>query len=135
MISFLVLGIRWMSLGAASRPQETVEERYFALGRWSHLLLITCVPFATMLVGRYGEFAPAIWLYWGDYAVWRRWSRCGWRRRPNMHIGWEDALDRRLGLIVIIVVSLIVVVFSLVQPNARDVDFTVLNIFAPALRR
>jgi TMEM175 potassium channel family protein len=28
-------------------------------------VLITCVPFTTIVVGRFGHFAPAIWLYAG----------------------------------------------------------------------
>src|SRR5258705_416704 len=61
-ISFIVLGLRWMSLAKLSRLHETVEDRYV---QWSlaHLMLITCVPFSTMMVGRYGAFTPAIWLY------------------------------------------------------------------------
>src|SRR3954471_14948645 len=60
-ISFMVLGLRWMSLAKLSRQHETVEDRYV---QWSlaHLLLVTCVPFVTMVVGRYGALAPAIWL-------------------------------------------------------------------------
>jgi hypothetical protein len=28
-----------------------------------HLLLITLVPFTTMLIGRYPTLAPAVWFY------------------------------------------------------------------------
>jgi uncharacterized membrane protein len=31
-----------------------------------YLLLVTCVPFTTMVVGRFVMFAPAIWLYAGN---------------------------------------------------------------------
>ena len=33
--------------------------------RWSfvHLFFITCMPFSTMIMGRYVDFAPAVWLY------------------------------------------------------------------------
>src|SRR5947209_19285421 len=43
-ISFLVLGLRWMSLAKLSRLHETVADRYV---EWAlaHLLLITMVPF------------------------------------------------------------------------------------------
>jgi hypothetical protein len=30
-----------------------------------YLFLITCVPFTTIVVGRFAHFAPAIWLYAG----------------------------------------------------------------------
>src|SRR2546423_4080265 len=67
-ISFIVLGLRWMSLAKLSRLHETVEDRYV---EWSllHLLLITLIPFSTMVAGRYGAIAPAIWLYGANTIV------------------------------------------------------------------
>src|SRR5262249_7488449 len=58
-VSFIVLGVRWMSLAKLSREHETVEDRYVY---WAlvHLLLITVVPFSTMVVGRYGSLPPAV---------------------------------------------------------------------------
>src|SRR5437870_1601881 len=96
-ISFIVLGLRWMSLAKLSRLHETVEDSYV---HWSllHLLLITLVPFSTMVVGRYGELAPAIWLYCGNTIV----AALVAMRMSTLaapHIGAEDALDRRVGLI------------------------------------
>jgi uncharacterized membrane protein len=131
-ISFVVLGLRWMSLAKLSRLHETVEDRYVA---WSlaHLLLITCVPFSTMVVGRYGAFAPAIWLYCANTIL----AGLVAARLASLaapHIGAEDALDRRVGLIVVIVVSLIVMAVSVVQPK-HAMWIYLLNVFAPALRR
>jgi len=131
-ISFIVLGLRWMSLAKLSRLHETVEDRYV---HWSllHLLLVTCVPFVTMVVGRYGALAPAIWLY---CAVTMLAALVALRLATlaEAHIGKEDALDRRVGLLVIIVVSLLVLAFSLVQPK-HAMWIYLLNIFAPAVRR
>src|SRR3954467_3303428 len=114
-ISFIVLGLRWMSLAKLSRLHETVEDRYV---HWSllHLLLVTCVPFVTMVVGRYGALAPAIWLYCATTILAALVAlRLGTLSEP--HIGKEDAVDRRVGLTVIIVVSMIVLAFSFVQPK------------------
>jgi len=130
-VSFLVLGLRWMSLAKISRLHETVEDRYV---EWSlaHLLLITCVPFVTIVVGRYGAFAPALWLYAGTTILAALVAaRLATLAAP--HIGEEDALDRRLGLIVIIVVSLLVIAVSFVQPK-HAMWLYLLNVFAPALR-
>jgi len=131
-VSFIVLGLRWMSLAKLSRKHETVEDRYV---HWSlfHLLLITFVPFSTMVVGRYGEFAPAIWLYCGNTIAA---ALVALRMTTLMapHIGHEDAFDRRIGLTVIIVVSLMVLVASLLQPK-QAMWIYLLNIFAPAVRR
>src|SRR3954467_173518 len=113
-ISFIVLGLRWMSLAKMSRRHETVEENYV---HWSllHLLLITLIPFSTMVAGRYGALAPAIWLYCANTIIAALVAlRLATLAEP--HIGREDAFDRRIGLSVVIVVSLMVGAFSLVQP-------------------
>lgn len=131
-ISFIVLGLRWMSLAKLSRMHEAVEDRYV---EWAlaHLLLITCVPFVTMVVGRYGAFAPAIWLYAGTTILAALVAaRLATLAAP--HIGEEDALDRRVGLIVVVAVSLLVIGVSLIQPK-HAMWFYLLNLFAPAARR
>jgi uncharacterized membrane protein len=131
-ISFIVLGLRWMSLAKLSRLHETVEDRYV---HWSllHLLLVTCVPFVTMVVGRYGTLAPAIWLYCAT-TILAALVALRLAALAEPHIGMEDAFDRRIGLGVIIVLSLVVVAFSLVQPR-HAMWIYLLNIFAPAVRR
>lgn len=131
-ISFLVLGLRWMSLAKLSRQQETVEDRFV---HWTlaHLLLITCVPFVTMVVGRYGALAPAIWLYAGTTILAALVAlRLATLAAP--HVGAADAFDRRVGLIVVIVVSVLVIAASLVQPK-HAMWLYLLNAFAPAIRR
>ncbi|MBX9711015.1 MAG: hypothetical protein K2X60_08270 [Xanthobacteraceae bacterium] len=44
------------------------EEVSVAYTQWAllHLLLITLVPFTTMLIGRYPTLAPAVWFYAGN---------------------------------------------------------------------
>src|SRR5437764_12123847 len=87
-ISFIVLGLRWMSLAKLSRLHETVEDRYV---EWSllHLLLITLIPFSTMVTGRYGALAPAIWLVLRQYDLCRAGgvAACGARRAAPRHGG------------------------------------------------
>jgi len=118
-ISFIVLGLRWMSLAKLSRLHETVEDRYV---EWSlaHLFLVTCIPFSTIVVGRYGAFAPAIWLYCANTILAALIAlRLATLAAP--HIGEFDAFDRRIGLTVIIVLSILVFGMSFVQPK-RDLD-------------
>jgi uncharacterized membrane protein len=130
-VSFMVLGLRWMSLAKLSGPHETVEDGYVL---WSlvHLFLITCIPFSTMVVGRYGTFAPAIWLYAGN-TILAALVAARMATLASPHIGQEDARDRRTGLIVIIAVSLLVVAFSLIQTR-HAMALYLLNAFAPLLR-
>jgi uncharacterized membrane protein len=64
-LSFLVLGLRWLS-----NVQLRIRSEWFGreYAKWwlLYLLLVTCVPFTTMVVGRFVMFAPAIWLYAGN---------------------------------------------------------------------
>ena len=64
-LSFGVLGLRWLSNIEVRSRAEYVSREY--VNWWLlYLFLITCVPFTTMVVGRFAHFAPAIWLYAGD---------------------------------------------------------------------
>lgn len=61
-ISFFVLGIRWMNLARLMHGLEHVS-RSFAWWSLLHLFLTACIPFSTMLVGRYNEFPISVWIY------------------------------------------------------------------------
>jgi uncharacterized membrane protein len=132
-ISFIVLGLRWMSLAKLSRLHETVDDRY---AEWAlaHLFLITCIPFSTIVVGRYGALAPAIWLYCANTLL----AALVALRLASLaapHIGDADALDRRIGLLVIIAVSVMVVAFSFVLPKHAMWLYLLTIFVAPTLRR
>jgi uncharacterized membrane protein len=130
-ISFIVLGLRWMSLAKLSGLHEKVGDPYV---QWSlaHLFLVTCIPFSTMVVGRYGMYAPAIWLYAANTLL----AALVAMRMAKIvapEVGVEDARERRLGLIVLVVVSLLVLAVSLVQPK-HAMWIYLLNLLAPAFR-
>src|ERR1700745_508531 len=61
-ISFMVLGLRWLSTIQVRSRGEFLGREYVVWWLF-YLLLITCVPFSTMVVGRFAGFAPALWLY------------------------------------------------------------------------
>lgn len=63
-LSFGVLGLRWLAELELRSRAEHVDRDY--VNWWLlYLLLITCVPFSTSVVGRFASLAPAIWLYAG----------------------------------------------------------------------
>jgi uncharacterized membrane protein len=66
--SFLLLGMRWLSFAQMPTRAEYFEGAYI---RWwlFYLLLITCVSFTAIAVGRYASYAPAIWLYCANTAL------------------------------------------------------------------
>jgi uncharacterized membrane protein len=63
-LSFGVLGLRWLSNVEVRTRAEHVNREYVNWWLLYHFL-ITCVPFSTIVVGRFAHFAPAIWLYAG----------------------------------------------------------------------
>jgi uncharacterized membrane protein len=67
LITFFVVGMRWLGNSRLAAAQDTVTEQF---ARWTllHLFLITCLPFSTMLIGRYDDLAPAVWIYAANMA-------------------------------------------------------------------
>lgn len=64
LLSFAVLGLRWLASIEIRSRAEYYNRAYVNLWLF-YLLLITCVPFSTIVVGRFGSLAPAVWLYAG----------------------------------------------------------------------
>jgi uncharacterized membrane protein len=64
LLSFTVLGLRWLASIELRSHAEYYKRAYVNLWLF-YLLLITFVPFSTIVVGRYGSLAPAVWLYAG----------------------------------------------------------------------
>ena len=62
LVSFFVIGLRWRTISRLGGTRAHVGKIFV---RWSfvHLFFITCMPFSTMVVGRYLDLAPAVWLY------------------------------------------------------------------------
>jgi len=68
LLSFLVLGSSWLSKIRVRMGGEHVT-RLYAIFWLANLLLVTCVPFSTMLVGRYADVPLAIWVYVGNLGL------------------------------------------------------------------
>lgn len=64
-VSFWVLGHRWHSSVRSRHRSEHARPEQFNWWLLYHLL-ITLVPFTTMVVGRYPALPPAVWLYAGN---------------------------------------------------------------------
>jgi len=62
LVSFFVIGVRWRTISHLGGTRAHVGKSFV---RWSfvHLFFITCMPFSTMVVGRYVDLAPAVLLY------------------------------------------------------------------------
>lgn len=61
-LSFYILGSIWLANIRLGSKSESVSSRYVSW--WLlYLLLATCLPFSTALVGRFAQLAPAVWVY------------------------------------------------------------------------
>ncbi len=61
-ITFCVLGIRWLSLTRLPKKPEEVSAS-FAYWSLAHLFFICCMPFTTMLLGRFPGLGVSVWFY------------------------------------------------------------------------
>ena len=130
-LSFLVLGLRWLA-NVEVRTRSEWLGREYAMWWLAYLFLITCVPFTTMVVGRFVTFAPAIWLYAGNTillmaAAYRLLSLT--QVEPGDHRS-----DRQISLAVLAASSMLAIGWSFVSP--RDALWAyLLNAAAPAISR
>jgi uncharacterized membrane protein len=131
-LSFGVLGLRWLANIEMRTRAEYVNREY--VNWWLlYLLFITCVPFTTIVVGRFGHFAPAIWLYAGHTLL----IALVWLRLVHItpHLEQGDHLrHRQLSAMLLIVSSLLAMTLSLV--NSRIALWALaLNFAAPLIRK
>ncbi len=112
-ISFFVLARRWMGLAKLAAPIEAATDGFAA---WSlvHLFLIACIPFSTMLVGRFDQFAPSIWVYALNTIL----AALAMLRLVALaEASAAERADWRRGLIALIVVALISAAVGFVRPT------------------
>lgn len=131
-LSFGVLGLRWLSNVEIRTRAEYLNREY--VNWWLlYLLLITCVPFSTIVVGRYVHLAPAIWLYAGHTFLI---ALVGMRLTAiTPHLERDEHLRRRqMSTVLLSVSSLLAIAISFVNP-AVALWALMLNLAAPLLRK
>ncbi|WP_438278663.1 TMEM175 family protein [Nitrobacter sp.] len=131
-ISFYVLALRWTGMVKLAPRGEEVSEAYT---KWAmlHLLLITLVPFTTMLIGRYPTLAPAVWFYAANTVAFAlvaaRMVTLSEHRTSETH-----KIEDRIGLSMLIASAVVAVLISLVEPKWALLGFVLNSLDAP-LRR
>lgn len=132
LLSFTVLGLRWL---AGVQVRSRAEFLGGAYVRWwqFHLLLVTCVPFTTIVVGRYASLAPAVWLYAGNTALL---AVTSWRMlalMPDVE-NEHHRRGRQVAMLVLLASALLCIGWSFVNSSQAMWAFT-LNLAAPVLVR
>jgi uncharacterized membrane protein len=132
LLSFGVLGLRWLSNIEMRSRAEFVNRGY--VNWWLlYLLLITCVPFTTIVVGRFAHIAPAIWLYAGHTLLI---AAVGLRLvfiTPHLEQG-DHLRHRQLSAILLIASSLLAIALSSVNSEVALWAFA-LNFAGPLIRK
>jgi uncharacterized membrane protein len=128
-VSFYVLALRWTGMVKLAPRGEEVSEAYT---RWAmvHLLLITFVPFTTMLIGRYPTLAPAVWFYAANtiaFAVVALRMVTLSEYRPSE----ERKVEDRIGLGMLIAASVAAVLISLAEPKYALLGFLLNTLDGP----
>lgn len=130
-LSFLVLGHIWLAnLHARSRSEFFGRE--YVLWWLIYLLLITCVPFSTIVIGRFVHLAPAVWLYALNMILI---AAVGLRLLALTEVeSSEHRSDRKLSLAILIASSALAIAWSFIDPGKAMWAF-VLNLGSPMLVR
>jgi uncharacterized membrane protein len=131
-LSFGVLGLRWLANIELRSRAEYVNREY---ANWwlLYLMLITGVPFTSIVVGRFAHLPPAIWLYAGNTLLIALVNLRLVSITPDLERG--DHLRRRqMSTLLLIVASLLSIALSFVIPGNALWAF-MLPIAAPLLLR
>ncbi len=115
LLSFAVLGLRWLASIEIRSRAEDYNRAYVNLWLF-YLLLITCVPFSTIVVGRYASLAPAVWLYAGHLLLIALTSIRMVALTPHLERG-EHFQANRMGAMVLVVSALLTIALSFVDPR------------------
>jgi uncharacterized membrane protein len=131
-LSFGVVGLRWLANIEIRTRAEYVNREY--VNWWLlYQLLIVCVPLSTIVVGSYGHFPPAIWLYAGHTlliaAVGLRLIAITPHLEQGDHLG-----HRQFSGLLLIASSLLAIAVSFIHPRWA-LWALALNLAAPMLRK
>jgi uncharacterized membrane protein len=131
-LSFYVLGSTWLANIKLRSKGELLSREYVAW--WLlYLLIATCLPFSTSVVGRFAHFAPALWLYSFNMAAL---AAIGYRLvvlLPDVADD-EHTRDRKFSLSLVIATSAVCVLLSVISPTKALWSY-VLNLAEPQLAR
>lgn len=120
-ISFMILGLRWLGLAQVPTHTEYLGSSYI---RWwlLYLMMITLLPFSTALLGNHASLAPAIWLYCANTALI---AVASWRMLV-LTPGVEDPAhlrQRQVSLLVLLASAVVGAAVACVSPHLALLAF------------
>jgi uncharacterized membrane protein len=131
-LNFGVLGLRWLANIEVRSRAEYVDREY--VNWWLlYLLLITCVPFSTIVVVRFAHLPPAIWLYAGHTLLI---ALVGLRLvyiTPHLEAG-DHLRHRQMSAMLLVASSLLAIALSFVN-SSLALWALALNFALPLLRK
>jgi uncharacterized membrane protein len=113
LLSFTVLGLRWLASIEIRSRAEYYNRGYVHLWLF-YLLLITCVPFSTIVVGRYASLAPAVWLYAGHLLLIALVSMRMMALTPHLEPG-DHLRAKQMGAMLLVVSALLTIALSFID--------------------
>ena len=113
LLSFLVLGNSWLSKIRVRMAGDHVSRTY-AIFWLLNLLLVTCVPFSTMLVGRYADVPLAIWIYVGNLGLN---GVTALAMVTSMREAHQASAERRGGVTVLIISCVVATIIAVFAPQ------------------
>jgi uncharacterized membrane protein len=131
-LSFYVLGSTWLANIKLRSKGEFVSRSYVSW--WLlYLLIATCLPFSTSVVGRLAHLAPSVWLYSLNMAAL---AAVGYRLIVLLPELSDDAhtTDRKISLAFVMVTSAMCIGLTLIFPE-KALWVYVLNLAEPQLAR
>lgn len=126
-LSFGVLGLCWLRNISLRRGGEAYGRAYV---HWwlVYLLLVTFVPFAASIAGRFPSLAPAAWVYAGTTFSIALVALRMLSLTPDVEPA--DKRNQKMSLLVILVSSTIAVAWSFFKPE-HALWFLATNLFVP----
>ena len=129
-VSFYVLGSNWAANTRLRSRSEFVNRAYMYW--WLvYLLLATCIPFSTTLVGRFVHLTLSVWVYCLNMAAFAGVGYLLVRLTPGLDED-EQVRDRRLSLFLLVATSAVCAALSLIDP-AKALWVYAFNVAAPLI--
>jgi uncharacterized membrane protein len=114
-VSFFVIGLRWMGQAREKQDPEMGSGVYL----WAvliHLMFIAILPFSTMLIGRWGDYEAAVWVYSANMAL-SAFAAIAVSVTAERLTGKRPAETGRFGLLVLMATAVLSIVISVWSPR------------------